>query len=121
MVNHTFGRRGVPQHPSGHAIEVPENSTQNTRVESTERPSERLVLMSQKTEFPPLDDELQQWNQARKQNFPWRSLSLVASLSFGIASFVLPNSVNDMVNCFLYALAAASLYVGFSKRRQTKS
>lgn len=121
MVNHTFGRRGVPQHPSGHAVKVPEDSTQNTRVESIERPSERLVLMSQKTEFPSLDDELRQWKQARKQNFPWRSMWLVASLSFGISSFVLPNSVNDVVNWLLYAMAAASLYVGFSKRHQTKS
>jgi hypothetical protein len=49
---------------------------------------------------------------------PWRQLSLVASLCFGIASFALPDSVNDNVQWLLYALMAASAYAGFSKRRK---
>ena len=52
----------------------------------------------------------------RKYRIPWRQVSLMASLCFGIASLVLPASVNDNVQWLLYALMAASLYVGFSKR-----
>jgi hypothetical protein len=72
------------------------------------------------SEPSPLDDELREWKLARKRNFriPWRQLSLMATLCFGIASFVLPDSVNDNVQWLLYALTAASLYAGFRKRRQ---
>lgn len=67
MMNHrSFGRRGVPQHAPVRAIGVPETSTQNGRVDSTERSFERPVLMSEKTDFPSLDDELRQWKLARK-------------------------------------------------------
>jgi hypothetical protein len=46
----------------------------------------------------------------------------MATLCFGIASFALPDSVNDNVQWLLYALGAASLYAGFRKRqRDTKS
>jgi hypothetical protein len=124
MMNHrSFGRRGVPQHAPVHAIGVPETSTQNGRVDSTERSFERPVLMSDKTDLHSLNDELGQWKLARKRNLVhWRSLWFVATLSFGIASFVLPDSVNDNVNWVLYGLAAASVYVGFRKRhQQTKS
>ena len=35
---------------------------------------------------------------------PWPQLSLMASLCFGIASFVLPDSVNDNVDWLLWGL-----------------
>lgn len=41
----------------------------------------------------------------------------MASLSFGIASFELPDDVNGAVNLLLYFLSAMSLWVWFSKRR----
>jgi hypothetical protein len=65
------------------------------------------------------DEELLAWTKARKQSFriPWRQVSLMASLCFGIASFVLPDTLNDNIQWLLYALAAASLYGGFAKRR----
>lgn len=64
------------------------------------------------------DDELKKWKRARRDNFeiPWRSLSWMATLSFGIASFVLPDSVNDGVQWLLYALAIASFLAGFRRR-----
>jgi hypothetical protein len=70
---------------------------------------------------PSVDVELREWAKARKQRFriPWRQVSLMASLCFGIASLVLPDSVNSGVQWLLYALAAASLYGGFAKRRET--
>jgi hypothetical protein len=95
-----------------------------SRVQFTGPSIEQPVRLSKKSEFLSLDDELQQWKLARRRNFeiPWRPLSLMATLCFGIASFVLPDSVNDNVQWLLYALAAASLYAGFRKRRRhTKS
>jgi hypothetical protein len=76
------------------------------------------MLLSEKPASP--DDDLREWKLARKQNFaiPWRPLSLLATLFFGIASFALPDSVNDIVQWPLYALGAASLYVGFRRRRE---
>jgi len=53
----------------------------------------------EKSQFLSLDDELREWKLARRRNLeiPWRPLSLMATLCFGIASFVLPDSVNDNV------------------------
>jgi len=121
MVNHvSFGRRVDPRDPPAHSMGANETAAQATRVASTGPSFEGFVPLSGKTEFPSLDDDLQQWKLASKQNFefPWRSTSLMAMLCFGIASFVLPDSVNDSVQWLLYALAAASLYVGFRKRHQ---
>jgi hypothetical protein len=90
------------------------------RVESSGPVVERIVRLPEKSELASLDDDLRQWKLARKRNFeiPWRPLSLMATLCFGIASFALPDSVNDNVQWLLYALAAASLYAGFRRRRQ---
>ena len=121
MANHkSFGRRGNPPPSSGRSMGTTETVAQATRVQSTGPSIERPVRLSEKSEFPSLDDELRKWKLARKQNFeiPWRPLSLMATLCFGIASFALPDSVNDNVQWLLYALAAASLYAGFRKRRR---
>lgn len=71
---------------------------------------------------PSIDEELQAWKQERRQQasfrIPWRQLSLMASLCFFIASFVLPDSVNDTVDWLLDILAAMSLWVWFSGRRR---
>jgi hypothetical protein len=69
---------------------------------------------------PSVDRELEAWKQARGSKFqmPWSQLSLMASLCFGIASFVLPDSVNDNVDWLLWGLMAISAYIGFAKRRK---
>ena len=125
MVNHrSFGRRGNPPPSSDRSMGTTETVAQAKRVQSTGPSIERHVRLSEKSEFPSLDDELREWKLARKRNFeiPWRPLSLMATLCFGIASLALPDSVNDNVQWLLYALAAASLYAGFRKRRRhTKS
>jgi hypothetical protein len=125
MVNHrSFGRRGSPPPSSGCSMPAKEIVAQATGIETTGPSVERPARLLEKSEFPSHDDDLQQWKLARKRNFeiPWRPLSLMATLCFGIASFVLPNSVNDNVQWLLYALAAASLYAGFRRRRrQAKS
>jgi hypothetical protein len=61
-----------------------------------------------------VDEELRQWKAQRGYKVPWRQLSFMASLCFGIASFELPDSVNDEVNWLLYGLMAISFCVGVS-------
>lgn len=67
---------------------------------------------------PPSDveRELAEWKRARGVRVPWRQISLIASLSFGIAYFVLPDSVNDAVGWVLLALSVASFVNGVVPR-----
>jgi hypothetical protein len=121
MAHHKpFGRRGNPPPSSGRSMRTTETVAQATSVPSAGPSIERPVRLSEKSDFPSIDDELREWKLARKRNFeiPWRPLSLMATLCFGIASFALPDSVNDNVQWLLYALAAASLYAGFRRRRR---
>ncbi len=67
---------------------------------------------------PSVDDELREWKKSRTRNFPIKLLALMASLCFGIASVALPKEINDEVQYPLYALSAASLYVGFRRKRR---
>lgn len=43
---------------------------------------------------------------------PWRQLLLMSLLCFGIAVFVLPDTVNENLNWLLYGLMAASFFAG---------
>jgi hypothetical protein len=64
------------------------------------------------------DPALEDWKRNRKPfAFPWRQVFLMASLCFGVASLILPDTVNDMVDWLLYALAAMSFYAGLRRRR----
>ena len=65
---------------------------------------------------PDVDRELAEWKQARGVRMPWRQISLIASLSFGIAWFVLPDKVNDAVGWVLVLLAAASFISGVTPK-----
>src|SRR5215469_8778714 len=67
---------------------------------------------------PSIEDEIRAWKSARGSlaGFPWRQLALMAGLCFGIASFVLPGSVNAAVQWPLYILTAISFYAGLHKR-----
>jgi hypothetical protein len=118
----SFGRRSEPQRQPLRS-RTTESAAQSTMVDST-GPSIALPMsLLEKPEFSQLDEDLREWKRARKRNFeiPWRPLSLMATLCFGIASFVLPDSVNDTVQWFLYALMAASFYVGIRRRQQSKA
>lgn len=115
-----FGRRANPQRPPQRARENSAAVVQSAKAASEDVALERPSLPPERTELPPLDRELQEWKRARKQGFriPWRPLSLMASLCFGMAFFVLPDWVNDAVQWPLYALAAVSFYAGISARRR---
>lgn len=122
MVNpQPFGRRVNPQHRAARPMETVDVASRRKEEARFADVAVRQVSTGPATEPLRLDDDdgFQESWQTRKHGFtiPWRPLSLMASLCFGIASFVLPDSVNDAVQWPLYGLMAASLYAGFSKRR----
>ncbi len=121
----TFGRRPgaqpVPSRPISESNAATEAAIDGTS-EVRDARAAQISWSAVTAEAPSVEQELREWNEARKQRskIPWRQLSFMASLCFGIASVVLPESTNDSVQWVLYALMAASLYAGFAKRRKPK-
>ena len=64
------------------------------------------------------EDELRDWTRARRHAIPWRQVLLMASLCFGVAAFVLPDTVSDALDWLLYGLMAASFIAGIRRRRK---
>ncbi len=67
-----------------------------------------------------VDQEVQAWKDARGSQFkmPWSQIYLMASLCFGIASFVLPDSVNDNVDYLLWILCGFSAFAWYNGRKK---
>jgi len=87
-------------------------------------PTERRALAT--AIFPKPNDavteELHTWNRTRERHpFPWRQISLIGGLCFGIASLVLPDSVNDAAAYVLYAFAGIGFMGGLSRWRKKPS
>ncbi len=123
MVNPgSFGRRISPQRLPRRAKDAVTPKAE-CAAELTDIPVELSPSLPPHADASGSDDELQAWRAQRKERFqiPWKPLSLMATLCFGIASFVLPDSVNDAVQWLLYALMGASLYAGFGRRRKVAS
>jgi hypothetical protein len=78
--------------------------------------AEPLVLTPADAFSPDIDRELEEWKRTRGVRIPWRQISLIASLSFGIAWFVLPDTVSDPVSWLLLALSGASFVNGVAPR-----
>lgn len=115
-----FGRRVNPQHRVSRPVQSAEARGRPKDEAGVADIAVRPVSpVLQDTNASTFDDDVEEPWQSRKHGFeiPWRPLALMASLCFGIASFVLPDTVNDAVQWLLYGLMAASLYAGFSKRR----
>ena len=93
---------------------VPESVTQNEVA-----PAVAEAIASETTSAD-VDRELAEWKRARGFRLPLKQVSLMASLCFGVAAFVLPDKMNDMMQWVLLALTGASLVAGFYRRR-TKS
>jgi hypothetical protein len=115
-----FGRRINPQ-----AVQRPQHLGVPPAAErgpAPEAPPETAPPVPDTAEDPSTDAELHAWKVARGSRFrmPWSQLSLVASLFFGVASFVLPDSVNDSVDWLLWGLSIVSFCVWFSNRRKKK-
>lgn len=116
MSERRFGRRPGPQTQTPRA---PAGPSFQRKTAAFDEPAIARAPRSAAPEDPSLsvDDELREWKRTRKGfTIPWRQISLTASLCFGIASIVLPASVNRNVDYVLYALMGMSLYAGISRR-----
>lgn len=114
----TFGRRTTPSRPLTRAVEAHAPARPASNFARNEKAAEHQSELLKHIASPPLDDEFREWKKARKRHsgLPWRQLALMASVSFGVASLVLPNSVSDELDWVLYALMAASAYAGLQRR-----
>ena len=115
----TFGRRTAPSRPMTRALDAHDPVTRADNAAPDAQPVDPELLKH--IASPPIgaeDDEFREWKKARQRHsgLPWRQLSLMASVSFGVASFVLPDSVGDTLDWILYGLMAASAYAGLSRR-----
>jgi hypothetical protein len=108
----SFGRRTSPQPQRAQ----PRVVAQPAAVEADVMPALSLEIEP----LPDIDAELREWKAQRSFQIPWRQLSLVASVFFGLASFALPDSVNANVDYVLYGLSAMSLYVWLSGKFKKK-
>jgi hypothetical protein len=121
MKQQIFGRR-TQQQAFSQTITKPPMS----RGESfTERGAqvERPGVGSAVAKTHSIEDELLEWKRARRHSYclPWRQISLMASASFGIAYFVLPDSVNQIAQWPLLALVILSFASSFSRRPPQKN
>jgi len=74
-----------------------------------------------------VDEELRRWKEERRQTLffrlPWKQFSLFASISFGAASFVLPDDVNDAVDYLMWGLSLITFAIWvsgfFNKNKET--
>jgi hypothetical protein len=119
MVNQTtFGRRAASSRPVIRATEAHAPVRSASNFARNEKAAEHQSELLKHIASPPIDDEFREWKKARKRHsgLPWRQLSLMASVSFGIASLVLPDSVSDTLDWVLYALMAITAYAGLQRR-----
>jgi hypothetical protein len=119
MKQHPFGRRATHR-PISVAITTPDVNRSEPFSEGSDA-LEHVSFESDALEARSLEDELREWKQARRKSFrlPWRQISFMASVCFGVGSLVLPDSVNRTIQWLLLALGALSLTAGFSARRKT--
>jgi hypothetical protein len=112
-----FGRRSNPQPPPRDEPKL-DAPTPRAAFLVAVAPDSPSPILHREILLPPVDDEFLRRQQPAQRPFkmPWRQLSLMAALCFGIASFVLPESVNDQLDWVLYGLMALSAYAGMSKR-----
>ena len=117
MTQSSFGRRRDFDAPATAAIKTVRAST---GLHSPERRVEQPLPLPKTSTLSPADDDFREWKRARKPNFHtlWRPLLLMATLCFGIASLVLPDSVNDAADWLLYAMTGVSFYSWIRSRRR---
>ncbi len=103
-----FGKRGVP--------------TAKPRPASATAPSWPQAAPVPVQAAPAPDIELETWKRARAKahRLPWRQISFIASLCFGIASLVLPDDANTNLRIVVFALMGASFLAGLRQRRENK-
>lgn len=117
----TFGRRTTASPPAARALDAHDPVRPGSSHALSEQTAEQSSALLMHIASPPIDDEFHEWKKARKRHsgLPWRQLALMASLCFGVASLVLPDSVSDTLDWILYGLMAASAYAGLGRRWST--
>jgi hypothetical protein len=110
MNQQPFGHRSPAKAPSRPPLPAMTKFSRPAAAPSPAEPAEASV-----------DDEIREWKKGRGFHFPLKLLALVASISFGVASFALPEGVNNWLQYPLYALSALSLYLGFRKPAAEKA
>lgn len=115
MKQRTFGRRAAKERLHiGNGRDVAVNVTQN----EDDSGSLRIPLSNKAIRYQEdsVDVELREWKKERRKQFkvPWRQVSFMASACFGIASFVLPDSLNHTIQWLLLVLGVLSLAGGLS-------
>lgn len=120
MKQQPFGRRAIYQTTSV-AIKAPAVNSGEPHSEGADA-TEQVGIGLDATQERSLEDELYQWKRDRRKHFglPWRQILLMASVCFGVGSFVLPDLVNDTVQWLLLGLAALGLIAGLSARRKSQ-
>ncbi|MGZ5959660.1 MAG: hypothetical protein ACXWLE_01090 [Rhizomicrobium sp.] len=119
----TFGRRPQPELPRQSAPTPA--ATFLTREDSAKPTIASLPAVSD-AEIPDVDRELEEWKTARKvrkRSFrePWRSMSIAATIGFGVSSWLLPDSVADVAQVVTAGLGAASFFAGIRGNWHTQS
>ena len=120
----------MPDRPAfGRRVSIPPPARRATPAEiSQSRPMPAATAPAfapspaSRCEPDPVDRDIAEWKAQRGSRFrmPWSQLSLMASLCFGLASFVLPDSVNGEVDWLLWGLSAAAFYAWYGQRRARK-
>ncbi len=121
MNQKSFGRRSIPQQqPSrgGQKADLPAPVTKPVLAEVS---ADKLSAIYRQLAVADAGTEPKGFEPSVKRRFkvPWRQVALMASFCFGVASFVLPDSLNNELDWLLYGLMAISGYVGFSGRFQS--
>ena len=119
MINQrAFGRRTVAQPQPLRTGPKPHLPAPEPKPAIADAAADHAALLQREILFPQASEDWRGQDQTIKPKFkvPWRQVALMASLCFGIASFVLPDTVNDDLDWLLYGLMAISAYVGLSKR-----
>jgi hypothetical protein len=113
-----FGRRSHPQQPRPRAVQTLDLPRPDAKPVSAEIPADQLSAFYKEFSSTRADGRSRESEQTAKRRFkmPWRQLALMASLCFGAASLVLPDTLNNELDWLLYGLMAVSAYVGFGNR-----
>jgi hypothetical protein len=114
----SFGRRTVFQRQPLRATPKLDLPAPEPKLVVADAPADPAALLRKEIILPPADGE---WRERErpikpKVKIPWRQVALMATLCFGVASLVLPDSISDDLDWLLYGLMAISAYAGFSKR-----
>jgi hypothetical protein len=108
-----FGRRPQPEQPRPKPVPAEVSLAQTSEAAPIPVP----LSPQSEDDIADVDRELEEWKAARKRykrsfREPWRTLSIVAAVGFGLSSWLLPDSVADVAQLVTGGMAAASLFAG---------